>query len=233
MNESTPETVPVLTEPGEKIRVLLADDHTILRAGLRMLLETTAPEIEVVAEANDGVEAIRLARELNPDLIVMDVNMPRVDGLTATAEIHRILPRTRVLILSMNEEDEYLFKTLKAGGHGYVHKRSAEEELISAIHEVMRGGTYVREATQKRLIEDAYQRLEAPVQPYDPIEDLTPREKEVLQLIAAGLTNQEIADKLVISVRTVETHRAHIIDKLGIRKRSELVAYALRKGLVA
>lgn len=215
---------------GRKVRVVLADDHAILRSGLRMLLEASQ-DVEVLAEAADGVDAIRLARELNPDIVVMDVNMPRVDGLAATKEIRHALPKTKVLILSMNDEDEYLFKAIKAGGSGYVHKRSAETELLAAIEVVMQGGTYVREATRGRLVDDAMQRWENPSD--DPVEELTPREKEVLQLIVAGMTNLEIADKLIISVRTVETHRAHIIDKLGIRRRSELVNYALRKGLVA
>lgn len=215
---------------GRKVRVVLADDHAILRSGLRMLLEASQ-DVEVLAEAADGVDAIRLARELNPDIVVMDVNMPRVDGLAATKEIRHALPKTKVLILSMNDEDEYLFKAIKAGGSGYVHKRSAETELLAAIEVVIQGGTYVREATRGRLVDDAMQRWENPSD--DPVEELTPREKEVLQLIVAGMTNLEIADKLIISVRTVETHRAHIIDKLGIRRRSELVNYALRKGLVA
>ncbi len=213
-----------------RIRVLLADDHAILRSGLKMLLEAN-PEIDVIAEANDGVEAIRIARELNPDLVIMDVTMPRVDGLAATTEIRRLLPQTKVLILSMNEGDEWLFKAIRAGGSGYVYKRAAEDELMGAIREVIRGGTYVREITQRNLVRDAMDRWENGDRNH-PIEDLTAREKEVLGHIASGLTNQEIADKLVISVRTVETHRSHIIDKLGIRKRSELVNYALRKGLV-
>lgn len=216
---------------GRKVRVVLADDHAILRSGLRMLLEASG-DIEVLAEAADGVDAIRLAKELKPDVVVMDVNMPRVDGLAATKEIRHALPRTKVLILSMNDEDEYLFKALKAGGSGYIHKREAEAELLAAIQCVMQGANYVREATRGRLVQDAMDRWENP--PSDePVEELTPREKEVLQLIVAGLTNLEIAEKLIISVRTVETHRAHIIDKLGIRRRSELVNYALRKGLVA
>lgn len=213
-----------------KVRVLVADDHAILRSGLRMLLEASG-EIEVVAEAADGVEAIRLAREHHPDVVVMDVNMPRIDGLAATKEIRQSLPRTKVLILSMNDEDEYLFKSLKAGGNGYIHKREAETELLAAIRCVMQGIDYVRDATRNRLVQEAMQRWENP--PDEAVEELTPREKEVLQLIVAGLTNLEIAEKLIISVRTVETHRAHIIDKLGIRRRSELVQYALRKGLVA
>jgi two-component system response regulator NreC len=223
------ETTTHQEQPSQKIRILLADDHTILRSGLRMLLESN-PAIEVIGEAGDGVEAIRLARDLGPDLIIMDVTMPRIDGLAATTEIKRVMPTTKVLILSMNEGDEYLFKALKAGGSGYVYKRAAETELHNAIREVMRGGTYVREAMQQRLVQDALERWEHGDN--RPVEELTPREKEVLALIASGLTNQEIADKLVISVRTVETHRSHIIDKLGIRKRSELVNYALRKGLV-
>ncbi|MBM3270014.1 MAG: response regulator transcription factor [Candidatus Sericytochromatia bacterium] len=225
MTESTTQQ----DQPVQKVRVLLADDHTILRSGLRMLLESN-PAIEVIGEAADGVEAIKQARELGPDLVIMDVTMPRIDGLAATTEIKRVLPTTKILILSMNEGDEFLFKALKAGGSGYVYKRAAEAELHNAIKEVMRGGTYVREAMQQRLVQDALERWEHGDN--RPVEELTPREKEVLALIASGLTNQEIADKLVISVRTVETHRSHIIDKLGIRKRSELVNYALRKGLV-
>lgn len=230
MTRTLTETQTSDSPQSKKIRVLLADDHAILRSGLKMLLQSS-PDVEVIAEASDGVEAIRLARDLAPDLVIMDITMPRVDGLSATQEIRRIHPQTKVLVLSMNEADEYLFKALKAGGSGYVFKRAAETELLDAIREVMRGGTYVREQTQRRLVQDAMDRWEHGDRTH-PIEDLTPREKEVLKHIAAGLTNQEIADKLVISVRTVETHRSHIIDKLGIRKRSELVSYALRKGLV-
>jgi len=170
-----------------KVRVVLADDHPILRTGLKMLLEA-AGDIEVVAEVGDGVEAIRAARDLSPDLFVLDVNMPRVDGLTATTEIRRILPRSRILVLSMNDEDEFLYKSVKAGGNGYVHKRSAQEELLLAVREVMRGGTYMREATKSRMLADAFDRWDG--DPDATPEDLTPREKEVLKLIVSGLTNQ-------------------------------------------
>jgi two-component system response regulator NreC len=229
MNTMT-ESIGALGANGKKVRVLLADDHAILRAGLRMLV-SELQDVEVIAEANDGVEAIKLARDHNPDLVIMDVTMPRLDGLSATSEIRQFLPRTKVLILSMNEADDYLFKALKAGGSGYVFKRAAETELKEAIREVMRGGTFIRDVMQRRLVQDAMERWENG-ENTRPIEELTPREKEVLKLIASGNTNQEIAESLVISVRTVETHRSHIIDKLGLRKRSELVSYALRKGIV-
>jgi two-component system response regulator NreC len=213
-----------------KTRTLLVDDHVILRSGLKLMLEADA-EVEVVGEASDGAEAIRLVDHLEPDLIIMDLQMPRLSGLEACEEIKRKHPRAKVLMLSMAESDDVLFKVLKAGGNGFVPKRSAEAELLTAIKEVLRGGTYLREPTTLRLVRDLYADMDAGHAP-DGLDLLTPREREVLALIASGLTNQEIADKFVISIRTVETHRAHIIDKLGLRKRSELVNYALRKGLI-
>ncbi|MBU6429234.1 MAG: response regulator transcription factor, partial [Cyanobacteria bacterium REEB65] len=156
--------------------------------------------------------------------------MPKVSGLDATSEIHRAHPRMKILVLSMNEGDEYFYKALRAGACGYVLKKAADAELREAIVEVMRGGTYLREPTARRILQDL---AATPAPEFPPsAEVLTEREVEVLTLLATGLTNQEIADRLIISPRTVETHRAHIIDKLGIRRRSELVQYAMRKGLV-
>ncbi len=195
-----------------------------------MLLEADG-RYEVVGEAANGVEAIKMAKELNPDVVLCDVSMPRLNGFEATHEIRRTLPNTKVLLLSMHEGDEYFFKALRAGGSGYVLKRATETELLGALREVLRGGVYLRQPTAQRILQEALDSGEAP-EGQDALSALTPREREVLKAIASGLTNQEIADRLVISVRTVETHRAHIIDKLGIRKRSELVQFALKKGLV-
>ena len=195
-----------------------------------MLLEADG-RYEVVGEAANGVEAIKMAKELNPDVVLCDVSMPRLNGFEATHEIRRTLPSTKVLLLSMHEGDEYFFKALRAGGSGYVLKRATETELLGALREVLRGGVYLRQPTAQRILQEALDSGDAPDGP-DALSALTPREREVLKAIASGLTNQEIADRLVISVRTVETHRAHIIDKLGIRKRSELVQFALKKGLV-
>lgn len=195
-----------------------------------MLLEAEGA-FEIVGEASNGLEAIKLAKELKPDMVICDVSMPRLGGFDATAEIHQALPATRILLLSMHEGDEYFYKALKAGGSGYVLKRSTETELLTAVHEVLRGGIYLRQPTAQRILQTALD-PEGPPEGPESLSVLTPREREVLQAIASGMTNQEIADRFVVSVRTIETHRAHIIDKLGIRKRSELVQYALRKGLV-
>lgn len=212
------------------IRVLISDDHAILRSGLKMLLNAE-PDIEVVGEATTGEEAIQLTGDLQPDLVLMDISMPGVNGLDATAEIKKHHPQIKVLILTMHESEAYLFRTIKAGGSGYVLKKSADTELINAIHQVMHGEAFLKPSVMKALAQDYLERAEAG-EVDDTYSTLTEREREILKLIAEGNTNPEIAKILVISVRTVETHRAHIMDKLGLHHRSELVKYALRKGLL-
>lgn len=214
----------------DPIRVLVSDDHTILRSGLKMLLNAET-DIEVVGEATTGEEAITLAEQLRPDLVLMDISMPGIGGIDATAEIKKQHPEIKVLMLTMHENEAYLFRTIKAGGSGYVLKKAADTELIDAIHQVMEGGAFLRPSVTKALVKDYLERVEQG-EARDSYGTLTEREREILKLIAEGHTNPEIAKLLVISVRTVETHRAHIMDKLGIHQRSELVKYALRKGLL-
>lgn len=213
------------------LRVALADDHAIMRGGLKALL-ADVPGLEVVGEATNGLEAVSLAKSLAPDLMIMDIQMPRLDGLAALEAIREQVPDTRVLMLTSLDDQNTLFKVIQAGGSGYVLKKSAEDELIEAIHEVMAGGAFVRPPVQQMMAADTVARVGAGETP-EGYEKLTAREKEVLALLARGLTNQQIADEFVLSVRTVETHRAHIMDKLGFRSRSELVAYAMRKGYLA
>lgn len=214
----------------DPIRVLISDDHTILRSGLKMLLNAEA-DIEVVGEATTGEEAVRLSEQLHPDLVLMDISMPGMGGIDATAEIKKQHPEIKVLMLTMHENEAYLFRTIKAGGSGYVLKKAADTELIDAIHQVIQGGAFLRPSVTKALVKDYLERVETG-ETRDSYGTLTEREREILKLIAEGHTNPEIARLLVISVRTVETHRAHIMDKLGIHQRSELVKYALRKGLL-
>ena len=214
----------------EPVRVLISDDHAILRSGLKMLLNAE-PDIEVIGEATTGEEAIKLAGELKPDLVLMDVSMPGMGGVEATEQIKKRYPQIKVLILTMHESEAYLFRTIKAGGSGYVLKKSADTELISAIHQVIQGESFLKPSVTMALAQDYLERVQAG-EVNDTYSTLTEREREILKLIAEGNTNPEIAKLLVISVRTVETHRAHIMDKLGLHHRSELVKYAFRKGLL-
>lgn len=209
-------------------RVMLADDHAILLGGLRAIL-AAEPNLAIVGEARNGAEAVALAKELQPDLVIMDIQMPRMDGLAALEAMREQLPGIRVIMLTSLDDQETLFKVIQAGGSGYVLKKSAEEELLDAINVVLAGGAFVRPPIQQMLAADVVSRADAGEVP-DGFESLTPREKEVLALLARGYTNQQIADEFVLSVRTVETHRAHIMDKLGLRGRAELVKYAIRKG---
>lgn len=214
----------------KKIRVLLADDHAVLRAGLRALLNAQ-PDIEVVGEAGDGTQAVQLAQALAPDIALLDITMPGVDGLAATRQIRQLCPHTHVIVLTMHEEAGFLRRMLDAGGAGYVLKRAAEAELLAAIRAVHRGEAFVDPAMTRTLIQNYLGQAEPVAQPSASTE-LSPRETEVLALIAAGYTNQQIAEKLVISVKTVETHKAHIMEKLAARSRVDLVRYALEKGLL-
>ncbi len=209
--------------------MLLADDHTLVRSGLRMLLDAQ-PDIEVVAEAGDGAEAVKLALAGDVDLAVMDVAMPRMTGLQAVAELHRRRPDLRLLILSMHDNEQFFFAALKAGASGYVLKSAANRDLVEAIRAAMRGEPFFYPKAVTALIRDYLERARGGEEaPEDP---LTSREQEVLKLIAEGYTSEEIAKTLVISRKTVERHRANILEKMGMRNRVDLTRYAIRRGLV-
>ena len=211
------------------IRVLLADDHAVLRAGLRALLNAE-PDMTVVGEAVDGQDAVEKARELKPDVVVMDISMPGVNGLEATSRIVES-GGAKVLVLTMHPEDQYLLQVIKAGASGYVLKKSADTELMDAIRTVYRGEAFLYPAATRLLVNE-YARGARASGDRDSLDELTDREREVLRLTAEGFSNQEIADKLIISPKTVDTYRGRIMDKLNLRHRSELVRYALRKGLL-
>ena len=217
-----------MTEP--KIRVLIADDHAVLRAGLRMLLDAE-PDIEVVGEARDGLEVLARVRALTPDVLLLDLAMPGMGGLEVLGRVREASPQTRVLILTMHEEEEYLREALRAGSAGYVLKRAAAEELLSAIRAVYHGGVYLHPEHTRRLLEEMVDG-EARKQKQGAEPSLSPREREVLRLIALGYTNQQAADVLYLSVKTVETYRARLMAKLGLRTRAELVRYALQRGWI-
>jgi DNA-binding NarL/FixJ family response regulator len=207
------------------MRILIADDHGIVRSGLRALLEAQ-DEMEVVAEAADGVEARDIAIRERPDLAILDVKMPRLTGLQATHEIREQAPDVAVLILSMHDDERYLFEALKAGASGYVLKRQADTELIEAIRAVERGEPFLTPDAQRALIKDVLARDEGRST------ELTQREEEVVKLVAEAHTNREIAELLHLSEKTVENHRARAMKKLGMRDRVELVRYAIRRGLI-
>ena len=212
-----------------KTRVLLADDHEVVRSGLRTVLEAET-DIEVVAEAADGYEAVEKAIAAEVDLAILDVSMPRLTGLQATAELLRRRPDTRVLILSVHDSEQYFFEALKAGASGYVLKTAANRDLIEACRASMRGEPFLYPAAVTALIRDYLERARrGEAVPEDP---LTPRELQVVKLIAEGHTSDEIATDLVISRKTVDRHRANILEKLGMRNGAELTRYAIRRGLV-
>ena len=213
-----------------RIRLLLVDDHAVLRAGLRTLLNAE-PDMEVVGEAADGKQAVQKVAELEPEVVLMDISMPVLNGLEATRQIRRAHPQVKVLVLTMHDSEEYLFQVLEAGASGYVPKKAADTELINAIRAVYRGEAFLYPTAAKALIQDYLERARAGEES-DSFDRLTEREKEVLKLVAEGYTNQEIAYMLVISVKTVETHRARIMEKLEFRTRAELVRYALNRGLL-
>jgi DNA-binding NarL/FixJ family response regulator len=208
------------------MRILVADDHGIVRAGIRLLLERQA-DLEVVAEANDGVEAVERALAVRPDLCILDVGMPRMTGLQAAREIRAHLPNARVLILSMHDDERYLFEALKAGASGYVLKREADQDLVGAIRAVGGGEAFLTNAAERSIIREWMDDgAEGPAIP------LTPREEEVVKLIAEAYTNTQIADILHLAEKTVESHRANVLRKLGMRDRVQLVRYAIKRGLV-
>ncbi len=215
-------------EPG-KTRILLADDHALVRRGLRLILDSE-PDLLVVAEAGDGAEAVERTRNGDVDLAILDIAMPRMTGLQAAREMSRLAPGVRILMLSMYDNEQYLFEALKAGASGYVLKSVADRDLVEACRAAMRGEPFLYPRAITALIRDYLQRHRQGERIPDNI--LTPREEEIVKLIAEGHSSQEIADILVISVKTVDRHRANILQKLGMRDRLELTRFAIRAGLV-
>lgn len=214
------------------IRVLLADDHTIVRQGVRMCLEAMG-DIAVVAEAGDGQEAVLLAAQLRPDVAVVDLTMPRLNGVEAIRQIRRDVPDTEVVVLSVHDSEAYVVQALRAGAAGYVLKRNAATELAAAIRAAHEGQAYLHPAIARRVIDDYLSRIHASEDAVsEPHERLTPREREVLQLAAEGHSTRAIAGLLCLSTKTVEHHRASLMTKLGIHGQTELVKYAIRAGLV-
>ena len=211
------------------VRILLADDHGLVRAGLRRILEAE-PDLVVVAEASDGAEAVELARTESPDLAVLDVSMPRMTGLQAAREIARRAPDVRTLMLSMHDNEQYFFSALQAGACGYVLKSAADEDLVAACRAASRGDSFLYAGVERALVRDFLDRMRRGER--IPKAVLTAREDEVVKLIAEGWSSKEIAAELVISVKTVERHRANVLTKLGMRDRTELTRYAVRAGLI-
>ena len=212
------------------VRVLLADDHTLVRAGLRKLLEAM-PEVEVVGEASDGLALLALAGQLRPTLVLMDIAMPGLNGLEATARLARQSPDIRVLILSMHQNEEYVRQALRHGAAGYLLKDAAPMELDLAIQAVLRGETYLSPAVSRGVVSDYVQRLRGEETPGT--QQLTPRQREVLQLVAEGHSTKEIARRLDLSVKTVDTHRSQLMKLLDIHEVAGLVRYAMRVGLIS
>jgi DNA-binding NarL/FixJ family response regulator len=208
------------------MKILIADDHGIVRGGMKLLIERQ-PDMEVVAEAADGVEAFERAVQLRPDLAVLDVSMPRLTGLQAARQIKAHVPSCQVLMLSMHDDQRYVFDALRAGASGYVLKREVDDALLDAIRSVHRGEAFLTNAVERSLIREWMSDESA-----GPDEPLSPREQEVLKLIAEAHTNKEIAETLHLAEKTVESHRANILRKLGMRDRVELVRYAVRRGLI-
>ncbi|SET02382.1 two component transcriptional regulator, LuxR family [Oceanobacillus limi] len=212
------------------IKVLLVDDHAVVRMGLSVLLNNV-PEMEVVGEASEGNEGIEKALETKPDVVLMDLSMPHgKDGLSATSELKKQLPDTSILILTMHDDEEYLFRAIQAGASGCVLKSAPHQELIEAIKSVCKGNAYLHPAATKRLMDEYLDNIKQDGS--DRYQLLSDREKEVLTLIAKGYSNKEIGEKLVISVKTVESHKSNLMEKLQMKTRPELVSYALKKGLL-
>ncbi len=211
------------------VRILLADDHALVRAGIRRILEAE-PDLTVVAEAADGAEAVELARSTSPDLVVLDISMPRMTGLQAAREISGRALSVRILMLSMHDDEQYFFSALKAGACGYVLKSAADEDLVAACRAAVRGESFLYPGVASTLVRDFLDRIGRGERM--PPAVLTAREEEVVKLIAEGHSSKEIAATLVISYKTVERHRANVLAKLGMRDRTELTRYAIRAGLI-
>jgi DNA-binding NarL/FixJ family response regulator len=215
-------TIPLVT------RILIADDHAIVRSGLRKLLDAQ-PDLQVVAEAADGAEAVATALREEVHLAILDVSMPRMTGIQAAAELNRRKPELKTLMLSMYDSEQFLFEALKAGASGYVLKSGADTDIVDACRAAMRGDSYLYPSAITSLVRDYVERGGRGEEEFDV---LTPRELEVLKLIAEAYTSKEIADALVISIKTVDRHRQNILEKLGMRDRVELTRYAIRRGLI-
>ena len=213
------------------IRVLLADDHTLIRAGLRMVVEAQ-PDLTVVGEADNGREAVALAEKLKPDVVVMDIGMPSLNGIEASRQICGALPDTRIVMLSMHSDEGYVLRALKAGAKAYLLKDSAEADLARAIRAAAAGKSFFSPAVGQVLLEDYMRKLQR-TGAEDSYELLSPREREILQLVAEGNSSKEIANLLDLSVYTVETHRARLMQKLNLRGIPELILYAVRKGIIS
>jgi two-component system, NarL family, response regulator NreC len=213
------------------VRILLADDHTVMRSGLRLLLERQ-PHLQVIGEAADGRQAVALSESGNPDVVVMDIAMPNLNGIEATRQIVSRSPRTAIAILSMHSDESYVIRALKAGARAYLLKDSAEADLLAAVRALTEGKSFFSPAISKILVEDYMRQLESRGAE-DTYELLTTREREILQLLAEGRTNKEVANMLNLSLYTVETHRTHILQKLNLHSVPELILYAVRKGIIA
>jgi two-component system, NarL family, response regulator NreC len=214
-----------------KIRALLADDHQLMRSGIRLMLERE-PDITVVGEADDGRKAVELAKSLKPDVVIMDIGMPNLNGIEAARQMTQENPALAVLILSMHPDETYVLRALKAGARGYLLKDSAEADLIKAVHVVAGGKSFFSPTVSKVLLDDYVRKLNRSGTD-DPYDLLTPREREVLQLIAEGKSNKDIANLLNLSVYTVESHRSNLMEKLNLRGLPELILYAVRKGIIS
>lgn len=214
-----------------KIKLLLADDHAVLRAGLKTLLNAQ-PDMQVVAEAADGEETVRKSLESAPDIVLMDITMPGISGLEATREIKKRNPAIKILVLTMHEDESYLYQALSAGADGYVPKKAAATELLAAIRATYRGEHFIHSSMTTGLLAEARGKQGTSADESQKKNILSQREREVLQLLAMGYTNQQIADKLYLSIRTVETYKARLKEKLGIQGRADLVRYAIETGLL-
>ncbi len=211
------------------IRVLIADDHAVLRAGLRLLLNNQ-PDMEAVGEASTARETLEKAADLHPDVILLDITMPDMSGLSILRSLQERAPQARILVLTMHADEDYLREALRLGASGYVVKSAADQELLAAIRAVMRGGVYIHPSMTRILLENLMPVNQSPT--HDPWDDLSEREQQVIRRVALGYTNREIAEQLHLSVKTVETYRARAMEKLGLKTRAQLVQYAARRGLL-
>ncbi len=214
-----------------KIRVMIADDHAILRAGLRMLIDAQA-DMEIVSEADDGEKAVRTAKQIRPDVVLLDLTMPRGGGMKALQQLARDCSEIRLLVLTMHDDPAYLRSALAAGASGYLLKRAVDTELIAAIRAVHRGGIYVDPRLASVLVQDVLAKSSARAGPARPSRFLSPRELQVLRLVARGYTSAEIASQLFVGVKTIETYRLRLTEKLGFRTRSDVVRFAVQMGLL-
>ena len=213
------------------LSVLLVEDHAIVRQGIKALL-AEEPDIVVVGEAGDGGQALALVQELRPDIVLMDLSLPGVGGIEATRQVRERFPETRVVVLSMHESEEYVYRALRAGASAYVVKQSTSTELALALRAVAAGSTFLSPAISDILIDDYVHRVEAQGRDHEALDVLTPREREVLHLIAQGYNNRQIAERLHISIKTVETHRGNMMSKLDVHDRAGLVRFAMQSGLI-